>query len=276
MVASLENRPVVPGQAKLNVEMVFHESTVTSAFATNPMKLLTPVARGKTVWAYTSSFGGGLVAGDRTQLTLCVSGGAQCFLGTQSSTKVYRNPAALPCDHTTRAEVKDHSLLVLAPEPVQAFADSHYTQNQEFHLAPNAGLVLLDWFSSGRVARGERWAFKHVESRNDVFVGGKRAIVDSILLESEELSARMGRFNCLATLLLIGRPMKPAADHLLQAIASRSVEKRTPLNCSASPVCGGALLRVAGAEVESVRRELSGHLAFLRDMLGDDPWARKW
>lgn len=276
MVALAQRPAVAPGQATLAVSLVHRESTVTSATASSPMKLLTPVARGKSVWAYTSSFGGGLVAGDQTQLNITVDDGARCFLGTQSSTKVYRNPAALPCDHLTRADVENDSLLVFTPEPVQAFADSHYTQRQEFHLAPSAGLVLLDWFSSGRAARGERWAFKHLESRNDIFIGGERALVDPILLSADELAARMGRFNCFATLLFIGAPLKSASDVLLQQIAARPIEKRTPLITSASPVRDGVLLRVAGEEVEAVRRELSGHLTFLRDMLGDDPWARKW
>jgi urease accessory protein len=260
----------------LEVRTVFGESTAVSAFARTPMKLLTPVARGKSVWAYTSSFGGGLVAGDQTQLDIKVNADARCFLGTQSSTKVYRNPAALPCEHTTHTTVAEDALLAFVPEPVQAFADSHYTQRQEFHLAPSAGLILLDWFSAGRTARGERWAFKHLESRNDIFIGGERALVDSIRLSSEELAAQMGRFNCLATLLLIGPPMKTASEALLQQIAARPVEKRAALTVSASPVRSGALLRVAGEEVEAVRRELSGHLTFLRDILGDDPWARKW
>jgi urease accessory protein len=276
MVALAEHPVIAPGQAKLEVELVFHQSAVTSAVASSPMKLLTPVARGKSVWAYTSSFGGGLVAGDQTQLEVKVSGGARCFFGTQSSTKVYRNPTALPCDHSTRAEVKEDSLLVFAPEPVQAFADSHYSQRQEFHLAPSAGLVLLDWFSAGRTARGERWAFKHLASRNDIFIGAERALVDSILLSSEELAAQMGRFNCLATLLLIGPPLQTTSKALSQQIAARPVEKRAALVCSASPLRDGILLRIAGEEVEAVRRELSGHLTFLRDILGDDPWARKW
>lgn len=276
MVALAERPVIAPGQAKLEVAMVAHQSAVTSALASSPMKLVTPVARGKSVWAYTSSFGGGLVAGDQTQLEVKISGGAPCFLGTQSSTKVYRNPAALPCDHSTCAEVLEDSLLVFAPEPVQAFADSHYSQRQEFHLAPNASLVLLDWFSAGRTARGERWAFKHLESRNDIFIGGERALVDSILLSSEELAAQMGRFNCLATLLLIGPQLQTASAALLQQIAARPVEKRTTLVCSASRVREGVLLRVAGEEVEAVRRELSNQLTFLREILGDDPWARKW
>lgn len=276
MVAPATFETTQRGSASLEVTTVFGESTAVSNFARTPMKLLTPVARGKSVWAYTSSFGGGLVAGDQTQLSIKIGDGARCFLGTQSSTKVYRNPAAPPCEHTTHATVAEEALLVFAPEPVQAFADSHYTQRQDFDLAPTAGLVLLDWFSSGRAARGERWAFKHLESRNDIFVGGERALVDPILLNSDELAERMGRFNCLATLLLIGPSLKTASDTLLQQIAARPVEKRAALTTSASPVRGGALLRVAGEEVEAVRRELSGHLTFLRDILGDDPWARKW
>jgi urease accessory protein len=276
MVAVAGRSEVAAGQAMLEVALVFDESTVTSAAARSPMKLLTPVARGRSVWAYTSSFGGGLVAGDCTRLNLSVSGGACCYLGTQSSTKVYRNPAGLPCEHTTHARVAEDAFLVFAPEPVQAFADSHYTQRQEFNLAPTAGMVLLDWFSSGRAARGERWAFTHLESRNDIFVGGERALVDPLLLNSDELVERMGRFNCLATLLLIGPRLKVAADALLQQIAARPIEKRSALVTSASPVRGGVMLRVAGEEVGAVRRELRGHLAFLPDILGDDPWARKW
>ncbi len=56
------------GQATLEVTLVAGASTVTSAFAANAMKMLTPVARGQSVWACTSCFGGGLVAGDVTRL----------------------------------------------------------------------------------------------------------------------------------------------------------------------------------------------------------------
>lgn len=267
---------VQAGQAMLEVALVFGESTVTSAFASSPMKMLTPVSRGKSAWAYTSSFGGGLVAGDQTRLEITVGSGARCFLGTQSSTKVYRNPAGLPCSHTTRAALDRDALLVFAPEPVQAFAESHYTQRQEFHLADGAGLVLLDWFTSGRAARGERWQFAHFESRNDVFINGDRAFVDPILLGSTAVAERMSRFNCLATLLFIGAPVKPAAEALLKDIAGRPVERQAATVCSASPVRNGALLRMAGEAVEAVRHEIQKQLTFLQVHLGDDPWARKW
>lgn len=269
-----------PGHAALRVDLVFGQSTATTAYAASPLKLLTPCARGKSVWAYTSSFGGGLVAGDQTSLDVRLGDGARCFIGTQASTKVYRNQALLPCGHETKAQLGADSILVFAPDPVQAFADSVYTQRQEFQLGPGAGLVLVDWFTSGRAARGERWNFRLFESRNEVFIDGRRVFLDSLALDPADGdvggSHRMGRFNCMAMLLLIGVPLAAMRETLLSKTAESPVEKRVALVSSASPVREGALLRIAGENVEQVGRELHRQLGFVSGILGDDPWARKW
>jgi urease accessory protein len=268
------------GRAALEVKLVFAESTVTSAFATDPMKLLTPRARARSVWAYTSSFGGGLVAGDETQLDVQLGANSRCFLGTQAATKIYRNPTRRPCGHRTQATLEADSLLVFTPDPVQIFANASYTQRQEFRLASGAGLAFVDWFSSGRVARGERWEFARFQSRSDVFIAGERVFVDSIRLGPDDglLTARhrAGRFNCFALLLFLGPLLQDAARRLLQEMGARPVERGGQLVCSASPVRDGALLRVAGESVEPVGRELQRHLKCLSALLGDDPWTRKW
>jgi urease accessory protein len=266
--------------AVLEVESVYGESAVTSAFASTPMKLLTPIARGQSVWACTSSFGGGFVAGDETRLELHIGKAARCFLGTQASTKIYRNPRRRACGHVTQAMVGENALLVFAPDPVQPFTSSSYVQRQTFQLGASAGLVLVDWFTSGRAARGERWAFDHFQSRNEVFVAGQRVFLDSILLNAANgftgSSHQAGRFNCFATLLLLGAPLKEFAEKLTQEISARPVGRRASLVASASAIPSGALLRIAGESVEEVGRELHQHLKFVAPLLGDDPWARKW
>lgn len=278
MVAPINTAPA--GHASLEVEMVYRESTITSAYATSPMKLLTPRSRGESVWAYTSSFGGGLVAGDQTQLELKLGPDACCFLGTQASTKVYRNPAELPCSHATHATLGAGSTLVFAPDPVQAFAEASYSQQQEFNLAPDASLALVDWFSSGRAARGERWAFAHFSSRNEVRVGDQTVFLDSLALDPKDgdmtTQHRTGRFNCMGTLLLIGPKLREASQKLMAEIAAAPVLRQAALVCSASPIADGAVLRIAGEHVEAVGQELHKYLVPLSALLGDDPWARKW
>lgn len=103
------------GRASLEVDKIFNESTVTGAYATSPMKLLTPRSRGDCVCTYATNFGGGLVAGDQTRLAIRVGKHARCFLGTQASTKIYRNPHRLPCSHMTCATVEEGGCLSLPP-----------------------------------------------------------------------------------------------------------------------------------------------------------------
>ena len=325
------------GRAALEVDCIFKESTVTGAYATSPMKLLTPRSRGRCVCSYASNFGGGLVAGDQTRLDLRIGDQARCFIGTQASTKVYRNPHSLPCSHGTHATIGAGGLLVFAPSPVQPFAQSSYTQAQEFRLAPGAGLALLDWFTSGRAACGERWAFEHLSMRNEIWQSsefngiagapapsvesaavvapvddGKGAadvkrgnnqlqasahapphvdgdpmtssdqcvFLDSCCLDSEDENLtsayRTGRFNCFAMFVLIGSPLKKLADRIVEEVQRLSVKRRARLLISASQLKEGALLRVAGEEVGEVDRYLRKHLALLADLLGEDPWSRRW
>jgi urease accessory protein len=232
------------------------------------------------VWACLSNYGGGFVAGDQARLDLKLGANTRCFFGTQAATKIYRNSGRRPCGQVTCAELGKNAVLVFAPDPVSAYAGSSYTQRQEFRLAGGAGLALVDWVSSGRAARGERWAFHHFASRNEVFVNDERVFLDSLSLAgTADLAAsphRLGRFNCLALLLLLGEPMRQAAADLLAEVSKRPVSRRGALVCSASPVAGGALLRVAGEQVEDVGRELHRHLGFGCELLGEDPWARKW
>jgi len=268
------------GDAALAVSMVHGLSAATTAWARSPLKLLTPRSRGETVWAYTSSFGGGMVAGDRTRLEVTVDAGARCFLSTQASTKVYRNPAQLPCSHELVARVGEDALLIVAPDPVQCFAESSYEQRQQFQFSSSANLVLIDWMSGGRTARGERWSFQRYSSRNVIERDGKKLLVDSLLLDAADgaLDSRFrgGRFNCFGTVAIVGPRFQMFAKEILDWSAGQPVTPRADFVFAASPLREGALFRCAGVGVEQVGRAIHERLGFVRQLLEDDPWSRKW
>jgi urease accessory protein len=264
----------------MELELVCGQSAVTSVWSVSPLRILAPRPRGPSVYALTSTFGGGLLAGDETALSLHLGKGTRCFLGTQSSTKIYRNPDSKPCGQLLHASRGAGAFLVLGPDPVQPFKHARYQQRQEFHLADGSGLVVLDWLSSGRSARGERWMFSHYQTHNEVSYDGKRVVLDSLLLNPEhgELSGpfRLGRFNCLATVLVLGSLLQPAVAGLLEDFAGAPVKATPQVVAGASPIHQGALLRFAGENVEAVGLELRRRLSFLIDLLGEDPWARKY
>jgi urease accessory protein len=232
------------------------------------------------VWAFASSFGGGLVAGDRTQVTVEVAANARAYLSTQASTKVYRNPDGLPCGQRLDATVGAGGLLVVAPDPVQCFAEARYEQRQRFDVQPGGGLVVVDWLSVGRAARGEAWAFQHYHSRNELRVAGDLVLQDALELdpavEFRHPDAPGSRFRSLALVILWGAPVRERAKELLAEVAARPVQRRSPLVVSASPLADGALLRLAAERTEEIGSELRRWLSPLAGLLDDDPWARKW
>jgi urease accessory protein len=139
---------------------------------------------------------------------------------------------------------------------------------------------LLDWFSSGRSACGERWSFTRLQSRNEIFLDRERLLLDSLLLDQAHGplvgSSRMGRFNCLALLVMTGPMVAAAASRMLAEVEALPVTRRAELIVSASPIHQGAVVRIAGETGEEVSREVRRRLVFVADLLGDDPWARKW
>ena len=280
MVAPLHFPARPPALAQVEVAQADGQSALTVAYASAPLQILAPRPRGPSAWVYTSSFGGGYLAGDQTALEIRVHPGACCFLSTQAMTKVYRNPDRLPCCHRTTAEVAADAVLVFAPDPVQPFANSIYEQRQTWRLSSTAGLALLDWYCAGRSARGENWQFASFSSRNELFLDGKLVWMDSLRLSASDgplhAAFRTGRYGCFATLALVGPPMREPSQLILRTIAARPLEQRAAIVCSASPLLDGVLLRVAARDVEQAGRELYRFLRPLGNLLGDDPWQRKW
>ncbi len=267
------------GFASLHVGKVHGASAVLVSRSRSPLSILTPRPRGPSVWAYTSNLGGGMVAGDTSEIDLRLDSGARCFLGTQSSSKIYRNPLSQACEHRLKATVAPDATLVFAPDAVQCFADAVYHQHQSFHLAADANLILVDWISAGRLARGERWTFKHYRSRNEVFVDKRPVVIDAIDLDTRTgplRSFQTGRFNCIALVLVLGPALEQHSRAILDRISALPVEPRPGTLCSGGPIGNGAIIRFHGPSIEQVGLAIYHELNFIKELLEDDPWSRKW
>jgi urease accessory protein len=66
------------------------------------------------------------------------------------------------------------------------------------------------------------------------------------------------------------------AEELLRQIAHSPLCRRQRVAFAASPLNGGAIVRLAGVGPEPVGRWLRDRLSFVSTLLGEDPWARKW
>ncbi|HTB72495.1 MAG TPA: urease accessory protein UreD [Polyangiaceae bacterium] len=306
------------------------KTVLGTAFAASPLRLLTPANHGDAAWVFLASLGGGLLDGDRIDLDVEVGDGASALLGTQASTKVYRSPpGGAGSSQRLSARVGAGALLAFVPDPVVCFADARYEQTLEISLAPSASLWLADGYSCGRSARGERWAFSRYASRTTVFRGGARSIVDATRLEAGvgpglgrldrqdagelegsgrsprpqqtpriepgPLADRMGRFDVVLSLLVVGPRFAHAREAILAAWSpgssrgapaplerdhgsgADSSSSAASVLVAASPLGDDAcILRVAADRFESASRALRSSFALLASVIGDDPFARKW
>ena len=280
MRAERTARVVVPedtaGRGAIAVAASGGRSRVTRAFASSPLRLLTPKNHGPASWIFTSTFGGGLVGGDAICLEIDVGDSAKAYLSTQSATKVYRSEKETTVD--LRATVAADATLVVMPDPVICFAGSSYRQEQHVALHATGSLVFVDWLSSGRHAAGERWQFDRYESAVFVQRGGRRIVHDALLLSPRHgsVASRMGRFEVMLVAILTGPEVAPAAQDLHAHVERLPLERKGRAIVSASRIEGGCLLRIAGTSIEETGSTLRTLLGFVPALLGDDPWARKW
>jgi urease accessory protein len=253
------------------------KSVVSRALAMSPLRLLTPGNNGHAAWIYTSTYGGGLVDGDDISLHVRVAPKAAAFLSTQASTKVYRSPRG--SDVEMRADIEPSGLLVSAPDPVVCFAASRYRQTQRLDVSEGAGLVLVDWVSSGRRTSGERWEFEEYVSRTIVRHRGRLVLHDATALRASDsdLATRIGRFDVLALMVLVGETLQDHAASIVASVSQQPIVRRSDLLISAARIGdSGCVVRIAGRSVEQVGRRLRQLLGFVPALLGDDPWSRKW
>ncbi|KAL2017576.1 hypothetical protein VTK56DRAFT_1949 [Thermocarpiscus australiensis] len=202
-----------------------------------PLKLISPSrpSETKSVLVFLLSYGGGLVGGDKVNLSIDVCAGAKLSLVTQGHTKVFKSATPdIVTRQTLHVHVAAEAALCLLPDPVQPFEGSVYEQIQVFRLARNASLCLLDWVTQGRTARGEDWSFVRWVGRNEVWMvaddgaaGGRLLVRDAVILDSNPshpqlptLRESMHAVGVIGTLVLRGPLMKSLGEFFLAEFAA--------------------------------------------------------
>jgi len=272
-------RAGAPGRGALAFARVAGATALVRCQARSPLKILVPRQRGRSAWAFLATYGGGLVAGDRIEVTIEVGPGAVAMLSTQAETKVYRSPPGLSCAQVLRAQVARDGVLLLLPDPVSPFAGARYVQEQQLELEEGASLLYLDALVAGRAARGEQWAFEEYRSRTEVKVRGDLLLGDALVLgpgAGPSLAHRLGRYQALAVAALMGPAFTGATAALLERVGRAPAEARAAVLATASALPGGALLRAAAVSAEHLTLFLREALSFVSELLGGDPFRHRW
>jgi urease accessory protein UreH/urease accessory protein UreF len=240
------------GFAKLIAQNVNHHTRLTHVSHRAPTRLLPLTgsslleASGKAQCAL-SNYGGGMVQGDESIVTLLVEEGASLGVTTQGPNRIYKGradaknatPTSKMCKTVVTATVGDRGFLVLAPDPTVLFARSNYEQLTELRLqTPASSCIAMDWFAAGRVQNGEEWSLDSFSTTTKIYCGNEEGtysdppiLVDRIRLPTQsqansssssetQYSTNFWGSQTLCSIILAGPQSLPVV-HQLQAWSSQ-------------------------------------------------------
>ncbi|MFG3138515.1 urease accessory protein UreD [Streptomyces sp. NPDC048211] len=227
-------------------------------------------------YVYMMATGGGIAQADRYRMDFRCGPDTQVHLTTQAATKIFRmeHDYASQRVHLT---AEAGSYVEYLPDPLIPFKDARFYQRTEVTVAPGATVVVGETVTAGRLARGERHAYRvlatdlHV-SRPD----GTLLAVDTLRLAPGvrgEGALGPGVFaghDHVASLFAVTDrvPATELADALHGALAGLGVlygVSVLPRDCGAwVRLLDDSPIRVAAAHEavrQAVRRLLTGHAA---------------
>lgn len=248
--------------------------------------------------AVIASVGGGLLGDDDVSVTVSVDSDATLWIGTQSTTKVYkkrRRPfwTGRPSSKTrvrVEASVAPGGLLVWAPDPTVPYRCSSFASTSVFEIGSGGSLVSVDWMQAGRsrMSGGERWVFDSYTSRTAWVMQGSR-IVDAVELDGNSRHSFdiNGPRETAATVAVAGpraaavaARLRAAAIDMAQRTGARvagnvvePIELSAHVTLGVSTVGDFALARLVAADTEDVYRLLRHCLSPLSQYLGLAPYA---
>ncbi|KAJ2556922.1 hypothetical protein EV175_001675 [Coemansia sp. RSA 1933] len=329
-----------PGEGRIRCQQTARRlhQTIESAY---PLKIISPQAipnsggspRNGLVPAvsYILTYGGGIVHGDQIHVTVQVGQGCGLMLLTQGSTKVFHRSTkgqqrlsyltnekldAIAMHgkdqsyQTLLVDVEDGALCCLLPDPVTCFRGAMYNQRQaiRLHDPGTSSLVLLDWMTSGRMSRGERWDFDKYFSVNivsvlspgtlppmsqDQWMADSRIIIrDALLLGSQNTHVpwyrRLESIDVFAYLLVLGPAVAPIAERFRAQHRDHRIRPFRPTDgtgvgdegdvvWSVSEIdelgVKGVAVRIAGPDTETVKSWIKRRLDPIRFILGESAWS---
>ena len=149
---------------------------------------------------------GGIVGGDSLFTQIVLGANTRACLTTPSATRVYRtlNSAAA---QKTFIMIGENSSLEYLPDHVIPHRGSILQQSVRVEMGPGGSGIFWDALAAGRVARGERWDFREVDSRFAIYLRGRPLFLNRTRIRPAEVDpTRLGitdGFDYLATLVIV-------------------------------------------------------------------------
>ncbi|GFY61084.1 urease accessory protein D [Trichonephila inaurata madagascariensis] len=254
-----------------------------SCYYEYPLKIMCPssISEACCQWIFPIIYGGGLVEGDKVNISFKIGHKCSVTSATMSFPKVYCCENGKDSQQHAEYYIDSEALLCVLPDPLVCFKNASYNQSQTFHLASDANLVILDWFSSGRYMRGERWAFTKLKSVTSIFINGKLEFKEAQNIQNTPfltIKNAMKAYNIVGTCMIMGYLLEFLTTSILTQLEKcRAYGEKpnpnllfsvSPLNLDNSSEQFGCIIRFAAVSVPEGMKKIEDLLQPLFPIIG--------
>lgn len=245
------------GELHLTFERRGTQTALVENYSRPPLQVMRAIPDGTgCASVYLLSPTGGVVQGDRYNISITVGENAHALFTTQSATKVYRMPAGC-AEQIIRIEVKQGGVFEFVPDAVILFADSDLRQHIEVMLHPGALALIYEIVMPGRLARGEWLQFRRYANRIIVRDSGGLLVYDAADIEPalHDLNAlgRLEGYPCWGSAYLVGDLQAWNIDVAAFCEAHKDAfEREGVIGGISSLYRGGVCARMVSSRLESI------------------------
>jgi urease accessory protein len=223
-----------------------------------PLRLLETGIHDEAVEIQLSSYGGGILQGDRVGLDVRCGNDTGLLLKSQANTHVYKNDTNQETIQALRADCGCETRVRILPEPVVLHAGALFRQEQNWNISSSTDFILADWMQSGRSESSEQFLFEKFESFVSISVDRNPVVEEKFsscpLIDDIRSPAAFGPFDLMLNVYLLGpsadrylEPLKPFLDfqqYHTDALPQSSSRPIPEMLCAINPLpFGGYVLR---------------------------------
>lgn len=218
---------------------------------------------------------GGLVGGDQVSVTAELGADAHVLMTSPSANRIYRSLSE-PALQNIHLTVGPGARLEWLPEVTIPFAGSRFRQSLHVDLAPGATVLLWDAMASGRIARGERWAF--TEFGNDIQIrfhsGG--TVIERFHLSPEAAGGFAAQWDYAASLFVLGDGLSDDASKQLEFKLAELCDEQPGhlLGGVSQPAAPGLVVKLVARSAPALSTFLDAAWAAIRGSLWNLPAAQ--
>ena len=173
-------------------------------FQQPPLKASRALYEGKdpTATVYIMESSGGMVAGDRNDITVKLAPDSRVRLTQQSALKIYPSHTGETCLYKIDVDIAERARLEWMLEVIIPFVDAKFQVDTTLRVAADSTILWGEIIAPGREKRGEIFDYESFRSNFKIFVDGELIAFDSLHFSPREVE--LGGIGLLEGAMYIG------------------------------------------------------------------------